>query len=609
MNAARPAIGTSAALAVGAVILLPGLAGGTGLFDPSSPAAVFEGGDPHLVDADGLPTWDRVERLVDGDAGLFRQEDFAPGSAWTDGSLLSPHAASLFGSDMPHSGTSLLHMAPGWLSVDHPVPVLLVSGASTSASGVLAVLARQLAARGRAVFALSFAHPHGDCFQQAEQVANALARISLLTGAEQADVVAHSKGGVAVSIYLAHHEGADWGPHARAAAYADRATPYRGDVRRFVPVAVPFGGLDTPFRWTAPHLAVVEADMDPLTALPWHTWYPMGTVNVLISEDVRALNAWPDVADPFPGAAQLLRRWDDVYELPGGRVELGTYALQTDWLSTYEGDVGFFSDGDGIDDAIDVAGGLLDRLAGHGLPEGVDVAVLAGTFPFVALDLPTIAVDPFGGDYSGFLGQGDAFYADFFASVLGDDFPDLVLNEDDLQGLREGWLAPGEISGLSDGVVFTDSALAVEHLLPDGAQLLAARTAELSHLDLLFASPELGEAMVAQGEADPDRAYLRALGQRWVEADTVGWIADVLADLPPGDDDDSAGDDDDSAGDDDDIAADDDDSADEHDPTLTDPPFLDGCACSQVRPTSGAPPLLLLLLLLLLRRRRYQARP
>ena len=596
-------VACAAALLIAAT-LLPGRAAATADFDPTSPAAVFEGDDPHLVDAEGLPTWDRVERLQDGDAALFRQEDFAPGSAWSDDALLSPHAASLFGDDMPHSGTSLLHMAPGWLSPEHPVPVLLVSGASTSASGVLAVLARQLAARGRAVFALSFAHPHGDCFQQAEQVANALARVAELTGAEQADVVAHSKGGIAVSVYLAHHEGADWGPHARASAYAARATPYRGDVRRFVPVAVPFGGLDTPFRWTAPHVAVVNGEMDPLTALPWHTWYPYGSANQLVSEDLRAINAWPEVADPFPGAAQLLRRWDDEHPLPGARPELGTYALQTDWLTTYSGDMGFFSQGAGIDDAIDAAGGPLDRLEGHGLPAGVEVAVLAGSFPFVALDLPTIVVDPFGGDYAGFLGQGDAFYVDFFADVLGDDFPDLVLDADDLQGLREGWLSPGEISGLSDGVVFTDSALAVDRLLPEGAELLAAHTAELSHLDLLFASPELGAAMVAQGEADPDRAYMRALGQRWIDADTVGWITDVLADLPPGDDDDSASDDDDSVADDDDSVADDDDddSAVDGDPRPIAPPFLDGCACSQNAEPAGMP--LLLLLLPLLRRRR-----
>ncbi len=587
-----------------AATLLPALpAGATPSFDPAAPAAVFEGDDPRLVDGDGVPTWDRVERLVDGEARLFRQEDFAPGSAWDDDSPLSPHAAELFGDPTPPSSTALLHMAPGWLAAEHPVPILLVSGASTSASGVLAALARQLAARGRSVFALSFAHPHGDCFQQAEQIANALLRIEALTGAAQVDLVAHSKGGIAAAVYLANRPGADWGDHPRAAAYADWATPYRGDVRRFVPVAVPFGGLDTTFRWTAPHLEVVSDGADPLAPLPWDTWYPFGTANLLVSDDVRALNVWPDGADAFPGTAQLLRRWDEAFPLPGERPELGAFALQTDWASTYEGTLGFFSRGAGIDDAIATAGGLLDHLASNRLPAGVPVAVLAGTFPFIALDRPAITVDPFGADASAFPGQDDAFYGAFYDAVLAADFPDVALDADDLQGLRSGWLVPGEISGLSDGVVFTASVLEAEALLADGEALLDARTAQLSHLDLLFASPELGAAMVAQGSADPDRAYLRALGQRWIDEDTVGWIAGVLADEPPGDDDDSAaGDDDDSADDDD--ASDDDDSGGpdggDDDDSVREPPFLDGCGCAQGGSAGG----LLGLLPAFLRRRR-----
>ncbi len=577
-------------------LLVAAPASATDAFDPQTPEATFSGSDPALSDAQGLPMWDRIERLVDPDS-LFRQEDFPPGNAWNDESELAPHAETLFGDPTPSSSRALLHFAPGWLAPTQPTPVLLVPGAGTNASGVLAVLARQLAAGGHAVFALSFAHPHGDNFQQAEQLANAIARIRELSGAARVDLVSHSKGGLAAAIYASHTDGQAWGTSERAQAYAERGTPYRGDVRRFVAVAAPFGGLDTPFRWTAPGLAAIDAD--PIAPVPWHTWYPMTTGNLLVTQDLRDRDLGPEVLDAWPGQAQLLADWSNEHALPGSRIELGTYAAQPDWLTTYEGGFGLWSSGDGLAVVRDEAGSLVDALDA-GLDPGIELAVLAGTFPFVALDRPAIVVDPFGGDFSSFGGQDDAFYLDFFESVLASDFPDLTLDGDDLQGLRDGWLAPAEISGLGDGVIFDGSATATGPLLSRGATLIETHRVELSHLDLLFASRELGEALVARGEADPgNEAYLRALGRRWIEADSVGWILEILDD-PAGDDDDSApSDDDDSSspgGDDDSAPTDDDDSA-----PLNDTPFLTDCACSQGPPRSG---LLALLLVPLLRRRR-----
>jgi triacylglycerol lipase len=570
------AVGLLALVTAGA---LPADAGATPAFDPTTPEATFSGTEPVLTDADGLPMWDRIERLWDAGA-LFRQEDFPPGHAWGDDEELAPHAATLFGDATPHSGRVLLHFAPGWLTPTQSTPVLLLPGAGTNASGVLAVLARQLAAGGHAVFALSFAHPHGDNFQQAEQVANAIARIRSLTGAAQVDLVGHSKGGVVAAIYLSHTGGQGWGTSDRAAAYAAGGTPYRGDVRRFVAVAAPFGGIDTPFRWTAPSVAAV--DEDPLAPVPWHTWYTYSTANLFVTQDLRDRDLGADGLDAWPGQAQLLADWSDVHALPGSRVEFGVYAAQPDWYTTYEGGLGFWTGSDGLAAVRDEAGSLVAAL-GPGIDPGVSVACAAGTFPFLALDRPAIVVDPFGGDFASFPGQADDFYQDFFDALLADDFPDLSLTDDDIQGMRAGLLAPGEISGLSDGVVFEASAMATAGLLSRGAPLLEARTFSLSHLDLLFASPELGAALVAQGDADPANAgYLRALGQRWIDADSVGWIRGLLADPDAGDDDDSAGSDDDDLADDDDSAPDDDDLADDDDVADDDDgapeaPFLEGC--------------------------------
>jgi len=585
-------------------------------FDPTAPDEVWEGDSPLLQGLEGEALWNRIERFSDSDAVLFRQEDFAPGSEWVDDAPLAPHAAQLFGDPTPHSGTFLLHFGQGWASATRPTPVLLVPGAASSASGTLGLLAAHLAAEGRATFALTFAHPHGDCFQQAEQVANAIERILELSGAEQVDLVGHSKGGVAAAIYLSHTSSGSWSDEAdtRGDRYEQRGTPYRGDVRRFVAAGVPLGGLDTSFRWPSNHLVPANGG-DPLVPSAWQEYYPLGTASFLVYDELYHLDLWPEGGDPYPGQAQLLRAWDDEHALPGSRPELGAWAAQVDWWTTYYGGFGYWSWGPGLEDAAEAGGQLLDRLEVAGVDPQVEVAVLYGTNPLVAVDQPAMVVDPLGGEYGDVWGQDDAFWTDLIETTLASDFPDLEVTDDDLAGLRSGDLVLGELSGLSDGVLFAGSAAATDTLLGRGAPLLELRSVDLSHLDLLLASPGTGAMLVAQGEADPDKVHLRALGQRWIDGDSLGWIADILAlgEEEPGDDDDSAtGDDDDVQPDDDDSAVgddDDDDVADDDDSAgpEREAPFTSGCDCDQAGGSASGWAALLLALLALRRTARVRA--
>jgi len=554
-----------------------GGASATDAFDPTMVDETWDETSAVAQDLDGLPVWDRVERHVDADSVLFAAEDFAPGWSWDDESPVSPHVATAFGTSTPHSGALLLHYAPGWALAEAPNPVLLLPGAGASATGVLVPLARFLAAQGRSVFAVTFAHPHGDCYQQAEQVANAIARIQEVTGRATVDIIGHSKGAIAAAVYLSNEEGVDWGSgdDARGARYVSRGTAYRGDVGVLVAAGAPLGGTDSAFRWTSPHLATGWGS-DPLAPSAWQTFYPYTTASPLVFEDLRAVDLWPDEGDAFPGQAQLLRPWDDEHALPGSDVELGVYALQQDWWTTYHGGLGFYSYSPGIDDAIEVAGGLLDKLHAAGIDPEVELAVLAGTNPLIWIDGREAFVDVFGEALTAFLGQSTSFYAAFLATVIAPRFPDFELSDDELVGVTHGDLMFGEISGLSDGVVFTASALDSDGLLRRGATLIETRTVDLAHMDLMFAGQEMGQYLVDQGNADPDgQAHLRALGERYIEEDTFSWYEDVLGAWESGgDDDDSAGDDD-TAGDDDvasdddsgDIAADDDD------------PWGGGCAC------------------------------
>ncbi len=139
----------------------------------------------------------------------------------------------------PASKYYLLHYAPGWDRNRHQIPILLVPGAGLDANSFTDLYAmgydglqQQLVALGYRVFAITFSHTHGDNFIQAEQLADAISHICNVTGKEQIDLVAYSKGGTAARIYLS--------------GLSD--TPYCGDIRRYVMLGTPNLGVDFPFR-------------------------------------------------------------------------------------------------------------------------------------------------------------------------------------------------------------------------------------------------------------------------------------------------------------------------------------------------------------------------
>ena len=92
----------------------------------------------------------------------------------------------------------------------------------------------------------------------------------------------------------------------------------------------------------------------------------------------------------------------------------------------------------------------------------------------------------------------------------------------------------GELSGPSDGLVFVDSALDERAITARGGSVTESYTANLSHLDLLYASPITGDLLVQAADAGgPDEQWMRGVGLRYTEADTLGFIVRVLED-PPG---------------------------------------------------------------------------
>lgn len=498
---------------------LGGQAAGTDRFDPDTPAARFEG--PETWDhAGAVRLWGAVERWDDPDRELFHAETFNAGTAWRDGTY-SPWIATAFGTSRPPSSTFLLHEGPSAAAASG-TPILLLPGAGDNASRAFATLAPALDLAGRPVYAVTFAHPHGDVFLQAEVVANAIAAIRARTGADQVDVVAHSKGGVAAAVYAASEEARALGN----AAYAERGTRYRGDVRRLVLIAVPLGGIDASYRWSGMNLVSLDADA-ALSPTSWSVYYPGGVAAPWLAVDLADQDFLPDGRDLFPGQRQLLSR--QPAPLPGARPWLGVYALQQDWFTTYEGGFGFVSWSDGIDAAIEAGGDLIARLGDAGIDPDIDVFQLVGTSPLLvsgddALSaqfalLGTVV------DYAGLL------------RALRRHGVDVEVDDAEVDALEAGRLVLGEISDRSDGLVFASSAGDERAILRRGGRVVERYDVALAHLDLLYATPATGQALIAAAAAGgPGDAWMDSLGRRYLAADTVGWVAGVLADEAKGDD-------------------------------------------------------------------------
>ncbi|MFD7447860.1 esterase/lipase family protein [Kitasatospora sp. NPDC059827] len=316
--------------------------------------------------------WDRVERYLDTTAG-FRQEQYPPdGRGDQDGQRLT-----FFGGvKQPYSGRFLLYSAPGWNTGAHPVPVLLVHGANDnpdrawanpgesggygcgSASCPNTGLMQNLAGRGYRVFAIGFAHKQGDNLMQAQEVGDAVALIRAKLGVPQVDVVGWSKGEMSARAYVSSVK-PSWG------------RPYAGDVRKLITLGGPNGGYDYPFAhgWAHDFSIWPQCGGAVNAPSPHLRMTCYGTYTAHPEFSFTATGGYDD----YPGQRQMLARWDSVF---------GVDQTQQDWYTTYYGGQGFYTDGGGIQAAID-AGSLIAPLHRAGVPSSVTAYLLAGGTPSI----------------------------------------------------------------------------------------------------------------------------------------------------------------------------------------------------------------------------------
>jgi len=184
-----------------------------------------------------------------------------------------PSACAEPGPTRPAARYVVLHKGPRTAHLDcntSLAPMLLVHGALQDANvwlfpngndghggtfqgaSQLTGMVQALEAANRCVYAVTFGNFHGDNYNQATQVANAITRIRQLQPGTKIDVLAWSKGVLAVDVYLANAAG--WtGFGARyfdqiAASQAAAVPRYRDDIRSYVALSGPHGGIDLNFR-------------------------------------------------------------------------------------------------------------------------------------------------------------------------------------------------------------------------------------------------------------------------------------------------------------------------------------------------------------------------
>ncbi|MCB9766232.1 MAG: hypothetical protein H6739_41035 [Alphaproteobacteria bacterium] len=501
--------------------LIP-LALATAEYDPTAPAQRFTGQEVYTIDG-SFQLWSAIERHEDPDRRLFGQDTFNSATEWPSGAAWAPWIVDCFGDASPHSSSFLLHMGVHEATATG-TPILFVPGAGDNGSRGFITMATNLDADGRPVYAITFAHPHGDVFQHAEVIADAIARIKERTGAEQVDLVAHSKGGVSAAVYVSHTASADWG----GGAYERVGTPYRGDVRRLVLAGTPLGGIDTAYRWTSINLLLIDADT-AMAPTSWSTYYPSTSTYYWIYSDLEDQDMHPTGMDLFPGQRQILARQSPT--LPGEMPWLGSYAVQWDWYTTYEGGLGFYSSSNGIDDAIADGGDLIAKLADQGADPEVEIFLLAGENPIMPNASQDYLAQIYGQAWIDLATVGTDIWAALGAQLVGQSLVSQGFEQEDVQGLAQGKLVLGEITGPSDGLVFVDSATKEAALTGRGATISQTYVANLSHLDLLNASVTYGAQLVAEADADPvEDGWKAAVGRRFIEADTIGWLREVLAD-------------------------------------------------------------------------------
>jgi pimeloyl-ACP methyl ester carboxylesterase len=310
--------------------------------------------------------WAKVELLEDSNAS-FKKQIFH---------LESKRKHSLtqkaFQTTTPASNQVLVHYAPNWNKAKFETPIILVHGAGDNASrgfchpwsfdipkegqikkpGIMQFLSN----KGYAVFAVTYSHPHGDNFYQAQQLANVISRVKQVTKKKKVDLLCHSKGAMSTRIYTSSL-GKEFSEYSWI-------TPFRNDVRKILFVASPLKGLDTAFRYYAYNFTVKQQSMAAPMGARRMMWY-----GIYSDEEMHNI--------AFPGQFQMLHNWVK----DGIPLSKQSYTpdMNVSMRALYNGGVTSLLVSDGIDNVAKAHGNVIDKLNQKGINPAISCYILAGS--------------------------------------------------------------------------------------------------------------------------------------------------------------------------------------------------------------------------------------
>jgi triacylglycerol esterase/lipase EstA (alpha/beta hydrolase family) len=159
-----------------------------------------------------------------------------------------------------------------------------------------------LEAENICTYAVTFGSFHGDNFNQAINLANAIDRVKTVTGRPKVNVVAWSKGVLSVDLYAGNVASwQDWGSRyfEQIAAEQAKAVPaFRKDIRTYVALSGPHLGIDLNFRHPFDDLLIYStAENAPLGQGPV-TWGNMSAIQCVTWGFVDSPSSFP-FGNPF----------------------------------------------------------------------------------------------------------------------------------------------------------------------------------------------------------------------------------------------------------------------------------------------------------------------
>lgn len=341
--------------------------------------------------------WEKSEAYRDGHP-MFVREKILEITRFQNPRVRECFPQELYSNEGADSSLMVLLYAPGWDQAQK-TPVLLIHGAGDDAfrawvhprsmttpefipedkQGFMQRLSR----KGYPVFAINFSHNHGCNYLQAEQIRNAIHIIKKKTQQPKVNIIAHSKGNCAASIYMSDIGKVD-------STYKSFLTNYEDDVNYYVQLGAANKGIDLVFRYY----------MGNVTSLANNTSSPIcfyqglvyGLWTNLYKFDIYAQNPGKYSGNYFPGQNQLL------YNLVDDGLDFSVFSYTpTDFNLTmkacYYGGTTAFVSSYGIEHAISEGQHTIEKLNTQGLDPNVNVINVYGTHSVIdEIDLGWIKI-------------------------------------------------------------------------------------------------------------------------------------------------------------------------------------------------------------------------